>query len=168
MKTISPKDLSARIEQGDVPILLDVREPAEHDAYNIGGKLIPLGNISSMQIEEIEDLGRSEYRALVSAIEQLSLHLLKWQFQPNHRSPSWKMSIDKQRIQLERLLEDNPGLRQQLDEMIAKGGAAARGSDEYVNSNAELMKLLSEAQRVGHQMEQSKDFVTKYGTRAIL
>lgn len=60
MKTISPKDLSARIEQGDVPILLDVREPAEHDAYNIGGKLIPLGNISSMQIEEIEDLKDAE------------------------------------------------------------------------------------------------------------
>jgi hypothetical protein len=50
--------------------------------------------------------------------------------------------------------------------MVAKGGAAARGSDDYVNGNAELMKLLSEAQRVGHQMEQSKDFVTKYGTRA--
>lgn len=57
-------------------------------------------------------------------------------------------------------------LKSQLDEMVAKGGAAARGSDEYVNGNAELMKLLSEAQRVGHQMEQSKDFVTKYGTRA--
>lgn len=57
-------------------------------------------------------------------------------------------------------------LKAQLDEMVAKGGAAARGSDEYVNGNAELMKLLSEAQRVGHQMEQSKDFVTKYGTRA--
>jgi hypothetical protein len=57
-------------------------------------------------------------------------------------------------------------LKAQLDDMVAKGGAAARGSDEYVNGNAELMKLLSEAQRVGHQMEQSKDFVTKYGTRA--
>jgi hypothetical protein len=57
-------------------------------------------------------------------------------------------------------------LKAELDEMVAKGGVAARGSDEYVNGNAELMKMLSEAQRVGHQMEQSKDFVTKYGTRA--
>jgi hypothetical protein len=72
-------------------------------------------------IEEIEDLGRSEYRAVVSAIEQLTLHLLKWQFQPRRRSASWKHSIDKQRIQLERLLEDNPGLKNRLDEMIAKG-----------------------------------------------
>ena len=72
-------------------------------------------------IEEIEDLGRSEYRAVVSAIEQLTLHLLKWQFQPRRRSASWKHSIDKQRIQLERLLEDNPGLKNRRDEMIAKG-----------------------------------------------
>jgi hypothetical protein len=72
-------------------------------------------------IEEIEDLGRSEYRAFVSAIEELTLHLLKGQFQPSRRSASWKHSIDKQRIQLERLLEDNPGLKQRLNEMIAKG-----------------------------------------------
>ena len=57
-------------------------------------------------------------------------------------------------------------LKAELDEMVAKDGSAARGSDDYVNGNAELMKLLSEAQRVGHQMVQSKDFVTKYGTRA--
>jgi phosphoglycerate-specific signal transduction histidine kinase len=42
-------------------------------------------------IEEISDLGRSEYRAFVSAIEQLTLHLLKWQYQKELRSPSWRL-----------------------------------------------------------------------------
>lgn len=77
-------------------------------------------------IEEVEDLGRSEYRAFVSAIEQLTLHLLKWQFQLNRRSRSWKYSIDKQRLQLERILDDNPGLQVHLDEMIEKGYKYAR------------------------------------------
>lgn len=72
-------------------------------------------------IEEVEDLGRSEYRALVSAIEQLSLHLLKWQYQPTLRSPSWRYSIDKQRLKIERILEDNPSLQSQLEEAIRKG-----------------------------------------------
>ncbi|WP_448570594.1 DUF29 domain-containing protein [Trichothermofontia sp.] len=72
-------------------------------------------------IAEVEDLGRSEYRAFVSAIEQLTLYLLKWQFQPSRRSRSWKHSVDKQRIQLERILDDNPGLQVHLDEMIEKG-----------------------------------------------
>ena len=57
-------------------------------------------------------------------------------------------------------------LKAELDDMVSKGGAVARGSDEFVNGNAELMTLLSEAQRIGHQMDQSKDFVTKYGSRA--
>ncbi len=72
-------------------------------------------------IEEVEDLGRSEYRALVSAVEQLTLHLLKWQFQPNKRSRSWQVSIAKQRIQIEKLLEDNPGLTAKLEEVLEKG-----------------------------------------------
>ena len=72
-------------------------------------------------IEEIADLGRSEYRALVSALEQLAWHLLKWQYQPEKRSESWRDSIDKQRLQLERLLDENPGLKARLEEAIASG-----------------------------------------------
>jgi hypothetical protein len=72
-------------------------------------------------IEEVEDLGRSEYRALVSALEQLTLHLLKWQYQQALRSPSWRHSINKQRIKIERILEDNPGLKNHLDEAITQG-----------------------------------------------
>lgn len=60
VKTISPKELSQKIEHGEAPLLIDVREPAEHEAFNIGGKLIPLGNIQQMQFEEIENEKDSE------------------------------------------------------------------------------------------------------------
>jgi rhodanese-related sulfurtransferase len=40
--------------------LIDVRQPEEHAEFNIGGILLPLGNIMSMQIEEIEDLRDEE------------------------------------------------------------------------------------------------------------
>ena len=40
--------------------LIDVRQPEEHAEFNIGGILLPLGNIMSMQIEEIEDLRNEE------------------------------------------------------------------------------------------------------------
>ncbi len=68
-------------------------------------------------IEEIESLGRCEYRSLVSAIEQLTLHLLKWQYQPEKRTPT----ILKQRIAISDTLEENPGLKSKLAEVIAKG-----------------------------------------------
>jgi len=40
--------------------LIDVRQPEEHAEFNIGGILLPLGNIMSMQIEAIEDLRDEE------------------------------------------------------------------------------------------------------------
>lgn len=89
-------------------------------------------------IEEIEDLGRSEYRALVSAIDQLTLHLLKWQYQKDLRSPSWRYSIDKQRLQIERILEDNPGLHSQIDEIIPKGykyGRKGASKENFLDLN---------------------------------
>jgi hypothetical protein len=38
-------------------------------------------------------MGRSEKRELESRLEVLIMHLLKWQFQPNLRSRSWKLTI---------------------------------------------------------------------------
>lgn len=40
--------------------------------------------------EEIEDVGRSEKRALASRLEVLLSHLLKWRFQPRLGGPSWR------------------------------------------------------------------------------
>jgi len=40
--------------------LIDVREPDEHKDFNIGGKLLPLGNILSMMTEDIDDLKEEE------------------------------------------------------------------------------------------------------------
>ena len=47
MTEITPNELHTRMQQQDI-FLLDVREPFEHEAFNIGGKLIPLGDIITM------------------------------------------------------------------------------------------------------------------------
>lgn len=59
-------------------------------------------------------------------------------------------------------------LKAELDEMVKKGGTEARNSDEFVNGNAELAKLLSESARVSNKRVQAKDFIQKYGTRAAI
>ncbi len=44
-----------------VPInLIDCREPHEYEEANLGGRLVPLGKIQSMQVEELEDLKEEE------------------------------------------------------------------------------------------------------------
>lgn len=70
--------------------------------------------------EEILDVGRSEYRALRSALARVIQHLLKWDFQPEWRSPSWRNSIRVQRLHARQTLKENPGLRHKLDEIVAE------------------------------------------------
>jgi rhodanese-related sulfurtransferase len=55
MQVISVEQVKARIDAGEPLYLLDVREPGEHADFNIGGMLLPLGMVQSMQIEEIEE-----------------------------------------------------------------------------------------------------------------
>jgi hypothetical protein len=69
--------------------------------------------------EELESMGRSEKRELVSRLKILLLHLLKWQFQPVLRGSSWRLSIEEQRRELLRHLADNPSLKVKLPETIA-------------------------------------------------
>ena len=55
MKSITVEALKARIDAGENLHILDVREPAEYAEFNINGKLLPLGKIQSMQVDDIED-----------------------------------------------------------------------------------------------------------------
>lgn len=43
---MTPRDLKARLDRGDDIYVLDVREPHEYQICNIGGHLIPLGDLS--------------------------------------------------------------------------------------------------------------------------
>ena len=72
-------------------------------------------------IEEIEDLGKREKRALTSHLAVLLGHLLKWRYQPEypHRK-SWRATINTQRRAVMKLLRDNPSLRSRLAEFIAE------------------------------------------------
>ncbi len=51
--------------------------------------------------EEIESMGRSDRRELQSRLVVLTMHLLKWRFQPSARSRSWSANDREQRLQIE-------------------------------------------------------------------
>ena len=76
--------------------------------------------------EEIESLGREQFNKLASALRVLLLHILKWDHQPDLRSRSWAVSIASQRIEIEDVLEDNPGLQPRIPEAIARAYRQAR------------------------------------------
>jgi hypothetical protein len=72
-------------------------------------------------LEELESLGRSEKRALISQVAQLCAHLLKWRYQPAKRSRSWVLNIRSARQEIAAILRDNPSLRAKLPEVFADG-----------------------------------------------
>ena len=53
-----------------------------------------------------------------------------------------------------------------MERIVTEKGSAGKDTDEYVELHSALAKKLSESQRVTHQLEQSKSFIQKYGTRA--
>ena len=85
--------------------------------------LLRAGRLSEADIEhiaeEIESLGKSEKRELVSRLTVLLAHLLKWQHQPVLRSKSWRLTLEEQRNQIEDHLADNPSLKSSLGETTA-------------------------------------------------
>jgi len=95
----------------------------EQDFYtwtNEQAALLRAGHLSAADIEhiaeEIESLGRSELRAMESALVRIIEHLLKLQYSPatNPRT-GWEESADLHRDDLHRLKRDNPGLIQRID-----------------------------------------------------
>jgi hypothetical protein len=76
--------------------------------------------------EEIESSGIGDRRELGSRLEVLMMHLLKWQFQPMHRSRSWRSTIRNQRGRIERVLKQSPSLRREVAELSREEYAVAR------------------------------------------
>lgn len=104
------------------------KPPSLYDAdfyawANQQAALLRDGRLSEADIaniaEEIESMGRSEKRELVSRLQILMLHLLKWRYQSKRRGKSWRSSIKVQRIELKRHIRDNPSLKSRIAEAIA-------------------------------------------------
>jgi rhodanese-related sulfurtransferase len=56
MNVISVDELKLKMDKGEKLNLIDVRETHENADFNIGGILLPLGKVQTMQIESIDNL----------------------------------------------------------------------------------------------------------------
>ncbi|MBO9480305.1 DUF29 domain-containing protein [Salinisphaera sp. G21_0] len=93
-------------------------------------ELIRQGRLGELDLdnilEEIESMGRSEYRQLSHRLDILLMHLLKWVYQPEHRSSSWQGSIEEQRFRIRKLIKENPGLKPKINDAMDDAYPAAR------------------------------------------
>jgi len=76
--------------------------------------------------EEIEDRGKEEVARLESFLRLIILHMLKWDYQPNRRSRSWRNSVMIQRKHAAKHLKKNPSLKHVLDQEFGDAYEVAR------------------------------------------
>ena len=88
---------------------------------NEQAQLLRSGQLSLIDIEhiaeEIEDVGKSEQRELANRMAVLLAHLLKWEFQADHRGPSWETTIHTQRNSIQRRIRKTPSLKASLSDL---------------------------------------------------
>jgi hypothetical protein len=86
-----------------------------------------LGKFAELDLEnlaeEIESLGKQQRQELRNRLGILIGHLLKWHYQPEKQSKSWRVTIRGQRREIKYLLLQNPSLKPYLDEAILLGYA---------------------------------------------
>ncbi len=93
-------------------------------------KLLRKGKYSKLDIqnliEEIESLGRSEKRTLMSYLEVLLMHMLKVEYQPKKHTSSWDASIKEAGYKTQKALSENPSLKPKLKEIYKDAYFSAR------------------------------------------
>lgn len=86
-------------------------------------------------IEELESMGISQRHALKSNLIQILIHLLKWRYQPEKQSKSWRYTLLEHRDRIEESLQDSPSLGVYLNEILDSCYQKAR---RYAHIETEL------------------------------
>ena len=76
--------------------------------------------------EELESSGKEQAHKLKSALRVLLLNLLEWRYQPQRRSRSRWGTVVRERTNVERALEDNPGLKPRRERLFVTAYRGAR------------------------------------------
>jgi hypothetical protein len=96
------------------------------------GALLREGRLADLDrqnlAEEIESLGRSDRREIESRLKKLLSHLLKYKYQSEERSNSWRATIHEQRTRIARIIRESPSLSRYPAEALLSEYEFARWS----------------------------------------
>lgn len=77
-------------------------------------------------IEEISDMGNSQKQGLESNLEVVLMRLLKYKYQPEKRSNSWRSTLFEHRRRLHKAFKTSPSLKRHFTEEFGDCYVAAR------------------------------------------
>lgn len=77
--------------------------------------LLREGNLKDLDLEnlleEIEDMGNSQKQALESNLKIILIHLLKYKYQSDRRTNSWRYTIVEHRQRIRKAFKNSPSLK---------------------------------------------------------
>ena len=86
--------------------------------------LLRKGEVEKLDIEnlaeEIEDIGNNRKDALESNLIRVLQYLLKWKYQPQKRTNSWKASITEHSLRLNKALKKSPSLKPYFQDVFGE------------------------------------------------
>jgi hypothetical protein len=86
------------------------------------GQELDLEHIKTLLIE----MSAREHREIKNYLRTLLLHLLKFRYQPERRSTSWEITIDRCRVNILDFLQITPSIRQYAEEALPDAYSQAR------------------------------------------
>jgi hypothetical protein len=106
--------------------------------------------------EEIDSLGRSISRELRRRIARIIEHLIKLECSPAAPRQSWYDTVDRERLNIEDLLEESPSLRTRVADMVSRqlprtARLVIGGLDDSGNAAAETVARI---QQLNYNAEQ--------------
>ena len=117
MITSQPDSLSALYEQDETAWLDAMSELLGQRRY---------GELDHLHLSAyLADMAKRDRREVFSRLVVLMSHLLKWQYQPDKRSGSWRGTIREQRRELKQMLESGT-LRNHTEAVLEEAYAEAR------------------------------------------
>lgn len=142
-----------------VPVILKGLRRITRSVHKAIIKYDPFGELEEQKQQMISNLDKSKKA-------KAQIKILKDDMQNESRLSEEKAGELKKSILLNQGKAER--LKAEIEQMKKDGGKDAASTDEYVEKNASFMKIVSEANRQGHMLEQSNNFVRKYGSRALV
>ena len=100
--------------------------------------LLREGNLTDLDLanllEEIEDMSNSQKQALESNLKIILMHLLKYKYQSDKRTSSWRYTIVEHRQKIRKAFKNSPSLKRHFLEEFADVYLVAFNYTENQNS----------------------------------
>ncbi len=117
----------------------------------------PFGELHEQKLKMIKN--RKIFKESKAKIKALKNNMESESFKSEKEAKDFQIQVVSLQAKAQRLKSD-------MEAIVAQKGQAGKDTDEYVELHSALAKRLSESQRMSHQLEQSKKFIQKYGSRA--